>query len=67
MPMAKRGHFTGLIKERAMGRTGKGRKRKGWKKEAGENRRKAEREGRHGRKKRHGRISRKEAGKESDG
>lgn len=62
MPMAKRGHFTGLIKERAMGRTGKGRK-----KEVGENRRKAEREGRHGRKKRHGRISRKEAGKESDG
>lgn len=67
MPMAKRAHFTGLIKDRAMGRTGKGRKRKGWKKEAGENRRKAEWEGRHGRKKRHGWISRKEAGKESDG
>ena len=67
MPMAKRAHFTGLIRDRAMGRAGKGRKRKGGKKEAGENRRKAEREGRYGRKKRHGWISRKEAGKESDG
>ena len=36
MPMAKRAHFMGLIKDRAMGRAGKGRKRKGWKKEAGE-------------------------------